>query len=137
MVAVILRSPQLFGQSATGATKVAPAEADKLRLLVESARIRLALYARSPFRGQPVGHPHPASSNRGGLYENAAATAAALPPRPPESRRGMARGRTADRRRRQGHADERPMLVRRRVRTARAEDYAPALPFYRSWVVLS
>src|SRR5262245_41218428 len=32
----------LFGQTATGPAKVAPAEADKLRLLVESARIRLA-----------------------------------------------------------------------------------------------
>jgi SNF2-related domain len=32
----------LFGQIASGATKVSPADADKLRLLIESARIRLA-----------------------------------------------------------------------------------------------
>jgi SNF2-related domain len=32
----------LFGQTSTGAAKVTPADADKLRLLVESARLRLA-----------------------------------------------------------------------------------------------
>ena len=32
----------LFGQATTGAAKIAPADADRLRLLVESARIRLA-----------------------------------------------------------------------------------------------
>ncbi len=32
----------LFGQTTTAGTKVAPAEADKLRLSIESARIRLA-----------------------------------------------------------------------------------------------
>ena len=32
----------LFGQASSVATKIAPADADKLRLLVESARIRLA-----------------------------------------------------------------------------------------------
>src|SRR6516225_6155116 len=62
----------LFGQASTAGTKVAPAEADKLRLLVESARIRFGLYPRSPFCGQPVGHSHPAPPNRGGLHEDVA-----------------------------------------------------------------
>jgi hypothetical protein len=41
----------VFGQASTAGTKVIPAEADKLRLLVESARIRLAYTAR------PLGPP--------------------------------------------------------------------------------
>jgi hypothetical protein len=32
----------LFGRTTVGAAKISPAEADKLRLLVDSARIRLA-----------------------------------------------------------------------------------------------
>jgi hypothetical protein len=55
----------LFGQTTTGTVKIAPAEADELRLLVESARIRLAYThigtSRSACRASA---PYPTRSRR-------------------------------------------------------------------------
>lgn len=71
----------LFGQATTAGTKVAPAEADKLRLLVELARSSAKSYRRQPSRFIVPARPCTARTPSRALRQ---------PPRAPDVQRGAA-----------------------------------------------
>ncbi|GEM_PF-4899138 len=68
----------IFGQHKEAPTSVELADAENIRLLVESARIRLGLCPRPALCRQPVGHSHVAAPDRGRLPSHAAAAPAAF-----------------------------------------------------------